>query len=120
MSFATRISIASAARIGSLANRFSVGQSGRGMGLPRSTFAEAWKDEFDRMSAGVEWFAMTVPGRARILKQFKADAMRKATLKERRREVHRFGRADMESIERKFKRRAHRLGVSQADLWQYE
>jgi hypothetical protein len=86
----------------------------------RSSFAEAWKDEFDRMSAEVDWFAMTVPGRARILNRFKEDAMRETTIKAHRREVLACGAADIESIERKFKRRAHRLKVTQDDLLQSE
>jgi hypothetical protein len=90
------------------------------MKLSRSTFAEAWKEEFDRLSADINWFAMTVPGRARILSRFKEDAIRGATLRTRRQEVLRCGPADIESIERKFKRRAHRLGVTRADLRQYE
>jgi 5-methylthioribose kinase len=90
------------------------------MRLSQSTFAEAWKDEFDRKSAEIEWFAMTVAGRARILNQFKEDAMHAATVKVRRREVLRCAPADLESIERKFRRRAHRLGVSRAALRQYE
>ena len=90
------------------------------MGLARSTFAEAWKEEFDRLSAEIQWFAMTVPGRARILKQFKEDAMRGTALRVRRREVLPCGPADVASIERKFRRRAHRLGVTHADLRHYE
>ncbi len=86
----------------------------------RSTFAEAWKQEFDRMSAEIDWFALTVPGRARILKRFKEDAMNRTTLKVRRRDVLRSTPADLESIERKFKRRAHRVAVTQADLRQFE
>jgi hypothetical protein len=90
------------------------------MALSKTTFADAWKDEFDRMSAGVEWFALTVPGRAAILNQFKEDAMRKATLRMRKGDVLRYGSVDIASIERKFARRAHRLGVTRADLRQFE
>jgi hypothetical protein len=86
----------------------------------RPTFADAWKDEFDRMSAEVDWFAMTVAGRARILNRFNDDAMRRAALRVRRGDVLRYGSADIDSIERKFLRRAHRLGVRRADLRQFE
>jgi len=85
----------------------------------RSTFAEAWRAEFDRLSDGVEWAAITVPGRARILNQFREKAMQGASLRARTREVLRCGPRDLESIERRFSRRAHRLGVSRADLRQF-
>ena len=85
----------------------------------RSTFAEAWRSEFDRLSEGVEWAALTVPGRARVLNQFKDKAMRGASLRARSHEILRCGPHDLESIERKFVRRAHRLGVRRADLRQF-
>jgi hypothetical protein len=90
------------------------------MAQTRTTFAEAWKDEFDRMSAEVDWFAMTVAGRARILNKFNEDATRRAALRVRRGDVLRYGSADIASIERKFVRRAHRLGVTRHDLRQFE
>ena len=90
------------------------------MARTRTTFAEAWKEEFDRMSGEVDWFAMTVAGRARILNKFNEDAMRRAALRVRRGDVHRYGSADIASIERKFSRRVHRLGVTHHDLRQFE
>jgi len=84
------------------------------------SFAEAWRTEFDRLSVGLDWFAMTVPGRARILNQFKQRATRAASLRARKHDVLQCGPRDLESIERKFTRRAHRLGVSRDDLRQVE